>query len=30
MMERVATIRDLAEADPAGYVVGKKTILICS
>ena len=26
MMERVATIRDLAEADPAGYVVGKKTI----
>ena len=26
MMERVATIRDLAEADPAEYVVGKKTI----
>ena len=26
MMERVATIRDLAEADPAGFVVGKKTI----
>ena len=26
MIERVATIRDLAEADPAGFVTGKKTI----
>lgn len=26
MIKRVATIRDLAEADPAGFVTGKKTI----
>ena len=26
MRERVATIRDLAEADPAGFITGKKTI----